>query len=187
MSKRAIIDIDNTIGDYANQLYLECLKENPNVSKPEAWDDWEFYESYMSKNEFYNAASRAHEHTLSMPLIPGAKQLMDFLYHSAGCHVTIASHRRPEHYDQTMEWLKANNIPYHDLHISYDKSVLFDGGCDIFVDDGPHNVEKAIGRVPHIYIPAMPWNDCVDNNKVFRGNLVEILDKIEEDIALKDE
>jgi riboflavin kinase, archaea type len=60
-----------------------------------------------------------------------------------GFHITIASHRDKEATDATARWLMQNNLVFDDLHISNDKTVLFDDSWAV-VDDSSIILGKAI-------------------------------------------
>ncbi len=40
---------------------------------------------------------------------------------------------------QTVEWLDSHDIPYWDLCFMSDKAAV---GADLYIEDGPHNVER---------------------------------------------
>jgi hypothetical protein len=43
-----------------------------------------------------------------------------------GFYIIIASHRVKQTLDAAAPWLRANNLAYDEIHLSYDKTVLFD-------------------------------------------------------------
>ncbi|MBX3548774.1 MAG: hypothetical protein KF748_06415 [Xanthobacteraceae bacterium] len=76
-------------------------------------------------------------------MIPGARRTLRKLS-SQGYHIRIITHRLFVHYfhavavQQTIEWLDANGIPYHDLCFMKEKHQV---GADIYVEDSPQNIQ----------------------------------------------
>ncbi len=63
----------------------------------------------------------------------------------------------------TERWLKKHELEHDELHLSFDKTVLFKDAA-VVVDDAPHTLEKA---VEHQAVGAgllFPWN------KAYAGN-----------------
>lgn len=94
-----------------------------------------------------------------------------------GFHIVIASHRVKEALDATARWLQANNLVFDEIHLSYDKTVLFDA-CWGVVDDSPFTLYKAKKAAIVGAGLEMPWNKH-EEYPLF-GNLAEILQYIKE-------
>jgi hypothetical protein len=95
-----------------------------------------------------------------------------------GFHIIIASHRTPETSQPTEQWLARHGLPYDELHLSLDKTVLFPK-ADIVVDDSPLTLEKAIESGALGAGLLFPWNRGYASNgfRLFQ-NLNEVLDYI---------
>jgi len=79
---------------------------------------------------------------------------------------------------QTERWLARHRLPYDELHISHDKTVLFPD-ADIVVDDLPRTLEKAVESGALGAGLLFPWNRAyVGNNFKLFQNLNEVLDYI---------
>jgi hypothetical protein len=78
----------------------------------------------------------------------------------------------------TERWLARHGLPYHELHLSLDKTVLFPK-ADIVVDDSPLTLEKAIESGALGAGLLFPWNRAYASNgfRLFQ-NLNEVLDYI---------
>lgn len=141
MPKIAVIDIDNTLWDFASVLYEEISGLNPNIPLPEKWICWDFWKNYLSPEDFYRAINKIHLRQDDFGVFSDAE---DFLLElkEAKYRIIIASHREEESRIPTINWLVKHRLPFDELHLSYDKTVLLPC-CSIVVDDSPHVLEKA--------------------------------------------
>ena len=89
-----------------------------------------------------------------------------------GFYIIIASHREKGTLDATARWLRANKLAFDEIHLSYDKTVLFDD-CWGVVDDSPFTLRKA--QVAGIIGTGLrtPWNEY-ENYPLF-DNLIQVL------------
>ena len=144
MGKTAIIDIDNTLWHFSDAFYLELKKINRDFPAPDQWSTFDFWEGYCSDEDFIAAINTIHHHQDSdrhLPY-PESRGFLSSLKEN-GFHVIIASHRLPETRRPTEQWLARHGLPYDELHLSRDKTVLFPR-ADVVVDDAPPTLEKAI-------------------------------------------
>ena len=72
---------------------------------------------------------------------PEASSFLSSLKES-GFHIIIASHREKGTFGRTAQWLDKEGLVFDEIHLSYDKSVLFDD-CRGIVDDSPLILDKA--------------------------------------------
>src|SRR2546427_12984934 len=102
-------------------------------------------EQYESLHRF---AVTQRELFKSCPMIPGARKYLRVLS-DEGARIRIITHRLFIHYfhrtsvSQTIDWLDKHGIPYWDLCFMKDKEQV---GADIYIEDGPKNVESLRGR-----------------------------------------
>jgi hypothetical protein len=172
---KIIVDIDNTLWNFAAALY-NCLKEaNLAVPTPDGWYEWEFWTPYISEKHVYSAIDRIHLEQDRFSPYPDAARFLATLK-ERGFYIVIASHRRQDTLDPTVRWLERNNLTYDEVHLSYDKTVLFDGSWGI-VDDSPTALNKA--REAGIVRTGLrhPWN-AREDHPLF-NDLSGILDYIE--------
>jgi len=178
--KKAIVDIDNTLWHFCDFLYERLKKINETMPPPDYWIDWDFWEDYCSKEEFIRAIqdiqlNQDDERHLPYP------EARDFLatLREHNFHIVIASHRTPASREQTHGWLVQHGLAFDEVHLSYDKTVLFDQSCDIVVDDSPHVLEKAVEKGIMAAGLRFPWNRHYTNNGyTLLENLNEILSHI---------
>jgi len=154
-----LVDIDNTLWDFAKTLY-EKLSAKHTIPTPEYWDCWDFWKGYMKEKDFYAVAYEIHQEQDIYGSYPEAAPFLESLK-KKGHTVIIASHRQQKAFEPTVRWLKKNNLPFDKVHLSYDKTVLFDA-VDYVIDDAPPIINKA--RLEGIPVAALrkPWN-CMLN------------------------
>jgi hypothetical protein len=164
MNKIAVIDIDNTLWQFCDAFYEELKKVNPAFPTVEHWTTWDFYLPFCSEKQFMAAVDAVHVQQDSDRYRPYA-EAKGFLrsVREQGYRVVIASHRRAEMRGQTERWLRKNGLVFDELHLSFDKTVLFRDAA-VVVDDAPHTLEKA---VLHKAVGAgllFPWNRAYAGN-----------------------
>ena len=177
LSKIAIIDIDNTLWQFSDAFYLELKKINGNFPTPDRWCAYDIWEGYCSVEDFIAAINTIHHNQDSDRYQPYPES-RDFLssLRKHDFHIIIASHRTPETSQPTERWLVRHGLPYDELHLSLDKTVLFPK-ADIVVDDSHLTLEKAIESGALGAGLLFPWNRAYASNgfRLFQ-NLNEVLD-----------
>ena len=179
LGKNAIIDIDNTLWQFSDAFYRELMKINGNFPTPDRWRTYDIWEGYCSVEDFIAAINTIHHHQDSDRYQPYPES-RDFLssLRKHGFHIIIASHRTPETSQPTERWLARHGLPYDELHLSLDKTVLFPK-ADVVVDDSPLTLEKAIESGALGAGLSFPWNRAYVSNgfRLFQ-DLNEVLDYI---------
>lgn len=177
MTKTAIIDIDNTLWQFCDAFYVELAKLNRNFPSPDRWINWDIWEGYCSKQDFYRAVNIVHSNQDSDKYLP-YPEAKDFLASlKQNCyHITIASHRSPSHREPTERWLKKHGLQYDELHLSFQKTNLFNMFTDVVVDDAPQVLKKAVESGAKATGLLFPWNrEYTDNGFRLYSTLNEIL------------
>lgn len=157
--RRAVIDIDNTLWPFCEPLYTKLRAVNPAVPSPSEWTRWDFWEDFVSKEQFWAAITEVHLAQDSDDHLPYAEAgLFLKALRGAGHHVVIASHRAHGTRIQTEKWLSRHGLEYDELHLSFDKTVLFTPECRIVVDDAPDILARAAGTGALAAGLLCPWN-----------------------------
>jgi hypothetical protein len=182
MGKKIIVDIDNTLWNLAPELWKQLQTFNPQMPPPEKWQDWDFWEEHIHKRDLYHALREVHLQQDRYAPYPESEKFLAGLK-GRGFYITIASHREKGTLAPTVRWLRKHDLVYDEVHLSYDKSVLFDGSWAI-VDDSPVTLGKA-ARAGIIRVGLRnPWNEGMDH-PLF-NNLPEILNFIDEKLRTDD-
>jgi len=171
LSKRVIIDIDNTLWNLAPELWKRLQAINPNMPPPEKWNDWDFWEEHVHTQDLYQCLREVHSQQDQYAPYPESREFLAALK-KRRFYIIIASHREKRTLESTLRWLQKYDLAYDEVHLSSDKSVLFDGSWAI-VDDSPVTLAKA-ARAGVIRMGLRnPWNEGMDH-PLF-NNLVEVL------------
>ena len=173
---KIIVDIDNTLWDFGSVLYERMSSINPAVTAPQEWHVFDFFKAYISTKTFYKIITSIHMNQDQFLPFPDAQSFLASLK-EMGFHIIIASHREKGTLGPTVRWLQQNNLVFDELHLSNDKTVLFDD-CVAVVDDSPFILSKAADAGIIGTGLKMPWNEH-DGYSLF-GSLTEILQYIEE-------
>ena len=164
-----LVDIDNTLWDFSSVLFQE-LSLKYNIPDPEHWVCWDFWKEHITKKIFYDTANKIHQEQEKYIQYPEAKPFLRNLKEK-GHIIIIASHRAQKALEPTITWLRKNDLPFDKVHLSYDKTVLFD--CvDYVIDDSPSIINKAcLEGIPTAAL-RKPWNAML--NIPLYKNLLEI-------------
>ncbi|WP_028841990.1 5' nucleotidase, NT5C type [Thermodesulfovibrio yellowstonii] len=172
MSKIILVDIDNTLWDFASVFYKELRKLNPAVPPPDNWHCWDFWKEYLEARDFYRAVNEIHSRQEEFGIYPDAPEFLQGLK-ELGYNIIIASHRSSDNRIATVNWLDKHNLTFDDLHLSYDKTILF-SHCIAVVDDSPHILSKAYEKGITATGLEFAWNR--GNGFVLHRNLFQVLE-----------
>lgn len=170
--RKIIIDIDNTLWDLAPILYKKLSETRPDFPHHSEWHSWTFWNGLISAEALYRTIRDVHLEQDRYEPYSESRLFLERLKKN-GFYIVIASHREKETLASTLRWLAKNDLPFDEIHLSYDKSVLFEESWAI-VDDSPVTLEKA----KHAGIVRTglknPWN-AHENHPLF-GTLTEVYD-----------
>jgi hypothetical protein len=174
--RSAVIDIDNTLWQFCDAFYAELRKIDSAFPPVEQWTTWDFFVPYCTEEQFLAAVDAVHSAQDSDRYrpYPEAREFLRTLK-AQGYHVIIASHRRQETRKPTERWLARHGLVHDELHISFDKTVLF-GAAAVVVDDAPQTLEQAVARGAVGAGLLFPWNrDYPGNGFKLCRDLNEVL------------
>lgn len=156
VNKTAIVDIDNTLWDFASVLYEKLVRINPEVPPPESWTEWEFWENYLPYEKFFQVVNEIHLEQSRYGVYPDARDFLEFL-RERKYRIVIASHRRWETKEATLRWLEKHKLFFHELCLLPDKTKIFCPGCAV-IDDDPRVLLKASESGLVSTGLEFPWN-----------------------------
>jgi 5'(3')-deoxyribonucleotidase len=161
VKKNIAIDIDNILWDFSPVFWERLQRINPDIVPPSIWNRWDFWQNYVTKKQLYGVIKGIHLDQEQFAPFADAKCFLTSL-REKGFHIVIASHREPETREMTVRWLDSNQLPYDEIHLSNDKSAIFQDVCAI-VDDSPSVLDKA--RDAGIIRVGLrrPWNMQTDH------------------------
>jgi FMN phosphatase YigB (HAD superfamily) len=180
---RIIVDIDNTLWDLAPELWERLKKVNPLMPAPDQWGTRESLERYMPLKEFFQVLKIIHMHQETYPPFPESGYFLGGLK-ERGFYIVIASHRSKDSYGPTVNWLKKYHLSFDEVHLSYDKSVLFAESLAL-VDDSPINLDKAVEAGLLGTGLIYPWNER-SGHPLFQ-NLIEVLEYLDSKLSFPKE
>ena len=155
--RRIIVDIDNTLWDLAPELWAKLKQVNPEMPSPAEWNSRKSIERFMPIKEFFRVLKEIHLRQESYPPFPESESFLLALRERGLCLV-IASHRSPDTYESTVRWMKKYRLAFDEIHLSYDKSILFPSSLAL-VDDSPMNLRKAVEAGILGTGLLCPWNE----------------------------
>jgi hypothetical protein len=176
MIRTAIIDIDNTLWRFCDAFYEELKKINPAFPPVEQWTTWDFFRPFCTERQFMGAVDAIHfqQDSDRYRPYPESKGFLQTLKEQ-GYRVVIASHRREETRKPTEQWLTKHDLVHDELHLSFDKTVLF-GSAALVVDDAPQALEKAVASKAIGAGLLFPWNrDYAGNGFGLLNDLNEVM------------
>ncbi|HEX2965542.1 MAG TPA: hypothetical protein VHO84_07140 [Syntrophorhabdaceae bacterium] len=173
--RKIIVDIDNTLWALAPVLYQHLRKVAPSMPEHELWGEWDFWDGYIDEKTLYTVIWEIHLNQDRYGVYPESQRFLSLLKEK-GYHIIIASHRDKDTIHATTRWLEKHQLPFDELHLSYDKSVLFSDAWAI-VDDSPVTLEKAAKAGIIRAGLRNPWNKN-ENHPLF-SNLMEIYEYLE--------
>ena len=170
--KKIIVDIDNTLWDFAPVLYEHIRKINPGMPPPAEWRQWDFWRPYLSSQQLYTAIRDIHMDQDLYPVYPDAATFLASLK-DLRLFIVIASHREKGTLEATTRWLMKHSLRFDEVHLSHDKSVLF-GDSWAVIDDSPVTLGKAAQFGIVRAGLRTPWNK-EDDHPLF-DNLTGVLE-----------
>lgn len=153
--QRIIVDIDNTLWDFASVFEVRLKEEIPDIPPCNEWK-WDFYKEYITEEELYRIVNDIHSVQHLFEPFPSARWFLDSLFKN-GYDIVIASHRHEDSRGVTETFLKKHNLRHSELHLSYNKAILFDSSNAI-VDDSPHLLDEAQQKGLICTGLSYPWN-----------------------------
>jgi len=159
--RKIVIYIDNTLWDFAPVLFERLKSIVPGFPDPPQWHSWGFWKGLIAPEKLYRVIRDVHMEQDTFLPYDEARSFLTRLKES-GFYIIIASHREKETLHATRRWLEKNALVFDEIHLSYDKTVLFDE-CWAVIDDSPVTLDRA--RSAGIVRTGLknPWNEREDH------------------------
>lgn len=117
---------------------------------------------FKNMDEFWEWLRTRHPQVFRfLPLYPGAREALWWL-HRTNHDIVIITTKPDWAHECTSVWLDENKIPCDELWITKNKREV--PRCDVYVDDGVHNLEPLIEEYPDSVVVRwiQPWNHPVE-------------------------
>ena len=165
------VDLDGVVADHTTR-FREIMAELRGVD-PETMPmerSWDFHEWGFGPDEYshyHRIAVMEHDMFRTMPPIDGAADAL-WRLSDAGIWIRIITHRLYVHWGHekavadTAAWLDINRIPYRDLCFIGAKGAI---DADLYIDDGPHNIEAFQADGSDYVIFDQPYNRGIEGKR----------------------
>ena len=155
---RIAIDIDSTLHPYWDQLRA-AAKRRFGVELPYAEQlEWTIDRLRPEQVKACVAETHTDEQILAAEPYEGAVETIR-IWHEAGHFIHVTSHRRPEAFAATAQWLERIALPYDELYLSWDKVARCrEIGVELLIDDSPVNLLAALEAGIAVATLQHPWN-----------------------------
>ncbi len=157
------IDLDGVVADFNEGWMRRYNEQHGTELTPDLVDHWNAMISlthFEDVGEFWEWAREWPHPRLfrDLPVVKGAKDSLDRL--SRDHDIVIITTKPPWANHDTFAWIADNELPTSEVHITERKWLV---DCDIYLDDGPHNLEALVVERPDRTICRFiqPWNDPV--------------------------
>jgi uncharacterized protein len=158
LEMKIAIDIDSTLHEYWGQLSA-AARRRFGIDLP--YEDQHTWGITLLRPEQVRACieeTHSDAAVLSAEPYPGAVAAVG-AWHADGHFIHITSHRAVSSREATERWLRRIELPYHELHCSYDKIARCkEIGVDVLIDDSPVNLERALEAGITAATLLHPWN-----------------------------
>jgi uncharacterized HAD superfamily protein len=156
---RIALDIDSTLHHYWD-LLAELSQRHYGVDLPYSEQrGWGIDRLQPEQLQALVAETHSESNILAAEPYPGAVETVRE-WHAAGHWIHITSHRATASAAATARWLEQIEMPFDDLHCSYDKVTrCVELGIHVLVDDSPVNLERAAEEGIVGATITHPWNE----------------------------
>jgi 5'(3')-deoxyribonucleotidase len=163
MTLRLGIDLDGVVADFNTgwmTRYNDEYGTNLTSDQVTHWGAMIPLTHFASITDFWRWARNDDGPGLfrHLPMLPGAHSALERL--SKHHQIVIITTKPRWANAETFSWIGDNAIPTREVHI-IGKKWLID--CDIYLDDGPHNLEALVAHRPDRVVCrfVQPWNDAI--------------------------
>lgn len=156
---RVGLDMDGVLADFNSGWMRRYNKDFGATLEPSMVTTWEGMHRlthFPSMAEFWGwARGDRHSTFRDAPALPGAVEAARRIGHEH--RLVIVSSKFEWAIPDSLAWLADHKIPAREVHFLWDKTQA---GCDVYLDDAPHQLEELSAGLPDATICRMvhPWN-----------------------------
>jgi 5'(3')-deoxyribonucleotidase len=157
------IDLDGVVADFNTGWMERYNAEFGTALIPSMVDHWNAMMDiahFDDENAFWEWARNGDGPGLfrHLPTFPDAIPALNRL--AASHEIVILTTKPSWATSETFQWIGDMQIPTREVHITRKKWLV---SCDIYLDDGPHNLEKLVVERPDRTTCRFvrPWNDPI--------------------------
>lgn len=156
---RVGIDMDGVLADFNTgwmTRYNDEFGAQLAASMVQQWDGLYELTHFGSMEEFWRWAQGQGRSTFrDAPPLPGAIEAVTRI--GMRHRVAIVSSKFDWAIPDSLAWLADHGVPAREVHFLWDKTLA---GCDIYLDDAPHQLEALAAGLPDAVVCRMvhPWN-----------------------------
>jgi 5'(3')-deoxyribonucleotidase len=155
------IDLDGVVANFNagwTRRYNHDYGTSLEPDMVQTWDAFVPLTHFKSNSEFWEWARNDGGPGLfrDLPVFPEAIESLTRL--SGNHEIVVITTKPPWAYAETFAWIADSGIPTREVHITGRK---WEVDCDVYLDDGPHNLEHLILERPDRTICRFirPWNE----------------------------
>ena len=178
---RIAIDIDSTLHHYWNVL-SDAAKRRFGIDLPyEEQLDWGITRLRPDQLRLCIDETHCDAAILSGNPYPDAVETVR-RWRDAGHFIHITSHREPRAQDATERWLERIDLPFDELHCSFDKvGRCVEIGIELLIDDSPQNIARAIESGITVATISHPWNRdvCEEEDVICAPDWPTLVERLE--------
>ncbi len=162
MALRLGIDLDGVVADFSGG-WIDCYNRDfgtdLKAADIEVWNAPAEMTHFGDMDGFWEWARDCGGGSSLFRVLrpyPGALEALNEL-NRLGHHLVIVTTKPDFAVSDTYAWLAEQGIPATEVHIVWDKTRV---ACDVYVEDGPHNLEALAARRGDALIIryVRPWN-----------------------------
>lgn len=173
------VDLDGVLYDFAGAFHSYCERTlGRELPAPTKWD---FYHEWgLSDEQFQkmlrDATTDFRIFMVNKPMegaISGWQSLLD-----QGINIHILTHRHPDAYLQTIDWLTLHDLLPHGLHFGQNKTILKILAKDecAAIDDHYYYYKEYVDADIIAFMCDQPWNSAAIGQRV--NNLYEFAERV---------
>ncbi|MGI9667567.1 MAG: 5' nucleotidase, NT5C type [Acidimicrobiia bacterium] len=163
MGFRLGIDLDGVVADFNTGWMTRYNEEFGTSLTPDMVTSWDAMLELAHFNDMDAFWAWAHNGSgpglfRHLPVYDGAKEALNRL--SQNHEIVIITTKPKWARSETFTWIGEHEIPTREVHITRRKWRV---DCDIYLDDGPHNVEALLRERPDRTTCRFvrPWNEPI--------------------------